>query len=325
MDLGIGHRRGARIVKPDIVVTGVLPEPVEAALADRYTVHKIDLQAAGIAALIDYIREARAIVVIPGDPINAELIAALPDHVRLIASYSTGLDHVDLTAAQARGILVTNTPDVLTDATADIAMLLLLGTLRGAANAVTLLESEQWSGWQPAQIFGWDLKDRILGIFGGGRIGTATAKRARAFGLDVIYHSRKPNVELDALGGRYFRDFKTFLGTADIVSIHAPSTPETQGIFNADAFAAMRDGSFLINTARGDLVDDDAVIAALDSQKLAGIGFDVFRGEPKLDRRYLRRPDALLLPHIGSATHETRLAMGRSVISSLDRFFAADQ
>jgi lactate dehydrogenase-like 2-hydroxyacid dehydrogenase len=310
-------------MKPSVIVTGLLPTAVQSELARRYALVQVDLRRDGAAALLAAMGTSRALVVIPGDPVDAALIGRLPQHVGLIASYSTGLDHVDCDAAAARGIRVSNTPDVLTDSTADIAMLLILGAVRGAARATALIDSGEWSGWQPSQIFGGDLRGRTLGIFGGGRIGTATARRARPFGLDIVYHSRRAGTDLDTLGARYIADFALFMETADIVSLHAPATAETRRIINADALAWMRRGSFLINTARGDLVDDDAVIAALDEGRLAGIGFDVFNGEPRLDRRYIGRPDAFLLPHIGSATHETRLAMGRCVIESLDRFFAS--
>ncbi len=200
----------------------------------------------------------------------------------------------------------------------------ILGALRGAASAVPLVQSGNWTGWQPAQIFGSDLKGRTLGIFGGGRIGAATARRAAAFGMRVAYHSRRMNADLDALGAVYMQDFDDFLGQIDVLSLHAPSTAQTRNIIDGGALAKMSSGSFLINTARGDLVDDDAVIAALSSGHLAAIGFDVFRGEPEFDRRYLGLPNAFILPHIGSATHETRQAMGESVIASLSTFFAED-
>lgn len=311
-------------MKPPVIVTGLLPAAVESELAQRYALDRVDLRRDGAPALLAAIGAARALVVIPGDPVDAALIQRLPSHVGLIASYSTGLDHVDCAAAAARGIQVSNTPDVLTDSTADIAMLLILGAVRGAARAASLINSGEWSGWQPAQIFGGDLRGRTLGIFGGGRIGAATCRRARSFGLDIVYHSRRASADLDALGAQYIASFGLFMETADIVSLHAPATAETRRVINAESLARMQRGSFLINTARGDLVDDDAVIAALDEGRLAGIGFDVFNNEPQFDRRYVGRPDAFLLPHIGSATHETRLAMGRRVIESLDRFFSDD-
>lgn len=320
------HLRWVQPVENDmtrhpIVVTGILPPVVAQALAAAYAARQVDLQRDGQAALLDALEDARAIVVIPGDPIGEDLIRALPGHVGLIASYSTGLDHIDVAAAQARGIRVTNTPDVLTDATADTAILLLLATLRGAAAAASLIQEKRWTGWQPGQIFGWDLKGRTLGIFGGGRIGVATARRARAFGMALVYHSRRASEGLDTLGARFIPDVDDFWGAADVISLHVPLSPGTRHLVNSDAIARMRRGSFLINTARGDLVDDLAVIAALKSGKLAGVGLDVFSGEPHVNPGYLGLPQAFLLPHIGSATHETREMMGKEVLKSLAAFF----
>ena len=307
--------------KAEILVTGLLPQSVDQQLKARFAVKNVDLQREGAASLLDALGNARAIVVIPGDPVDATLINALPAHIGLIASYSTGLDHIDVTAAHACGIRVTNTPDVLTDATADVAMLLLLGALRGATTAISLVRSGQWSGWQPAQIFGYDIKGRTLGIFGGGRIGAATAERAVAFGMNLTYHSRRRNEALEALGATFVQQRSEFWPSADVISLHAPSTPETRNIIDATAIARMRKGAFLINTARGDLIDDDVVISALEAGRLGGVGFDVFRNEPDFDARYSDLPNAFLLPHIGSATHETRLAMGAAVIDTLEAHF----
>lgn len=304
-----------------IIVTGILPQDVARALTVSYRVTQVDLQRDGCDTLLAAIGGARAIVVIPGDPVDGALIRALPGHVGLIASYSAGLDHVDLAAAKECGIHVTNTPNVLTDATADTAIFLLLGAVRGASQAIPLIQEGRWTGWQPAQIFGSDVTGRILGIFGAGRIGVATASRARAFGMDLVYHSRRANAKLETLGARFIGSREEFWGAADVISLHAPLTSETRHAVNQLSIAKMRDGSFIINTARGDLIDDDAVIAALDSGKLAGVGLDVFTGEPQINPAYLGRPNALILPHIGSATHETRAMMGRKVIESLDQFF----
>ena len=311
-------------VRPAIVWTADLPDDVEAMLLDRFDARLLRLRTIGASAFVDGLDDARAIVASPGDRFDAALIAALPASIGLIASYSTGLDHIDLDAADARGIIVTNTPDVLTDATADIVLLLILATVRGAMPAARLISERRWAGWQPADILGHDLKGRTLGIFGGGRIGTATARRAAAFGLDLCYHSRSRHAPLDALGAAYIPDRTAFLGACDILSLHAPSTAETWRIIDTAAIAAMRPGAFLINTARGDLVDDDAVIAAAMDGRLAGVGLDVFAGEPQHDPRYLDLPNACLLPHIGSSTHETRMAMGRSVIDSLIRHLGDD-
>lgn len=303
-----------------VIVTGTLPAEVEQALAQRYDVDRVELRSVGIEGFLSAIGAPDGVVVQPGDPVNAELIGRLPQSVRVIASYSVGLDHVDLDAAAARGLPVTNTPDVLTEATADVAMLLILGTLRGASPAAAMLREGRWAGWQPAQVFGSDLTGRTLGIFGAGRIGTATAARAKAFGMRLIYWSgRGASGPLDGLGAESLPDLDAFLGRSEVLSLHAPSNDDTRGFVNAATIEKLPKGAIIINTARGDLLNDSDVIAAARSGRLAGVGLDVFAGEPDLDRGYLDLPNAFLLPHIGSATTETRAAMGQKVIEGLGR------
>lgn len=308
--------------RPEIIYTSDLPEGVEVLLAEQYDARKVKLREVGYRQFLAQFGSARAIVACPGDPFDAQLIDSLPAAVGLIASYSTGLDHIDIVATGKRGILVTNAPDVLTDATADIAMLLILGAVRGATAASRLVRDQKWTGWRPAQIFGSDIRGKRLGILGGGRIGAATAQRAQAFGMTLSYHSRRRSNDLDALGAYYAPDLGSFLDSCDVLSLHVPATSETRNMIDAEALAKMRSGSFLINTARGDLIDDNAVISAAQSGHLAGIGLDVFRNEPALDPRYLKLSNAFLLPHIGSATDETRRAMGECVLASLDAFFS---
>lgn len=303
-----------------VILTTELPASVATEIRTDFEVRDLPLRQLGAAAFLTALGAPDAIVVAPGDPIDADLIAALPASVKLLASYSTGLDHVDVPAAAARGIEVSSTPDVLTDATADVALMLILTALRGAGPARDLLHAGQWRGWAPAQIFGRDLKGRVLGIIGPGRIGQATAQRARAFGMRLRYWSaRRRSEPLDALGAAAVPDFRSFLSGCDVLSLHCPLTAETRNLIDANAIAALPPGAVLINTARGDLVDDDAVIAALASGQLGAAGFDVFRGEPDLDPRYLTAPNTFLLPHIGSSTAETRQAMGRVVLAHLRR------
>ena len=303
-----------------VVVTGSLPRDVEVALATRYDVRKAELRALGAERFLAEIDEPDGLVVQPGDPVTAALIDGLPPSVRVVASYSVGLDHVDLAAAEWRGLPVTNTPDVLTDATADTAMLLILGALRGATPASALLRSGDWSGWQPSQVFGRDLAGRTLGVLGAGRIGTATARRAAAFGMHLVYWSgRSRSAEIEAAGAEPVEDFGAFLRRSEVLSLHAPSTSETKGLIDASVLAQLPDGAVLVNTARGDLIVDEDVIAAARFGKLFGIGPDVFADEPDLHPGYLELPNAFLLPHVGSATIETRAAMGRKVLEGLAR------
>jgi lactate dehydrogenase-like 2-hydroxyacid dehydrogenase len=302
-----------------VILTANLPPQIEQKIARQFSTEKILLQDVGTDTFIQNIGLPNAIVVIPGDPIDARLISLLPESIELIASYSTGLDHVDIAAARARNIEVSNTPDVLTDATADIAILLILGAVRGAGNAAGLIKSEAWKGWEPRQVFGSDLKNKTLGIMGPGRIGQATAERARAFGLKLVYWGRKSAPAMEQLGARPILNIEDFLGTVDILSLHLPATNQTRNIINPKALSLMKTGSFLVNTARGDLIDDEAVIEALGNGKLAGVGLDVFRGEPNIHPGYFSSTHTFLLPHIGSSTHETRKAMGDMVIASLEK------
>ncbi len=305
-----------------IVATTGLPPNVEAQLRDRFALEVLVLREIGSEAFLAWLGEPDALVVAPGDVIDAALIAALPASVKMIASYSTGIDHIDIAAADARGIAIARTPGVLTDATADIAMLLILMTVRGAAAGQRLIAQREWQGWRPDQIFGHDLAGRVLGIVGPGAIGLATARRAQAFGMEIIYWGRSAREPFDAIGARAVLDWEAFLGVADVVSLHVPSTAQTRNLIDAAAIGRMRRGACLINTARGDLIDDNAVLAALSEGRLGGVGLDVIRGEPDIDPRWYTAPNCVLLPHIGSATHESRAAMGDCVIKALTAHLA---
>lgn len=259
-----------------------------------------------------------AVICVATDPFGREVIDKLPGSVKIIATFSVGHEHVDLEAAKARGILVTNTPDVLTDATADIAMLCLLGAARRAWEAETMLRQGRWTGWTTTQLVGVHVTGKRLGIFGMGRIGRAVAQRGRGFGMEIHYTNRT-RLPADLEQGAVFHDTAEALLThSDFLSINAPSTPDTYHFLNAERIARLPDGAVVVNTARGTLVDDEALIAALKSGKLAAAGLDVFEGEPKVDPRYFDLPNAFLLPHIGSATVETRNAMGFICLDNLD-------
>lgn len=297
--------------------TAELPDEVQRLIAADYDLQRVSLRSGeslptGVAGLI----------VAPVDRLDAARIEALPSTLRVLASFSVGLDHIDLAAAARRGLPVTNTPDVLTEATADVAMLLIMSAVRGAGEAERLLRAGSWTGWTPRLVFGHDLAGRVLGVAGPGRIGLATARRALAFGMKLAYWGRSGAPAFDAAGAVHFADFETFLGAIDVLTLHVPSTPQTRRLVNAEAIAAMRRGACIVNTGRGDLIDDAALIAALHSGQIGGAGLDVFDGEPALNPGYLGAPRITLLPHIGSATHETRLAMGRSVLASLRRYLS---
>ena len=251
------------------------------------------------------------------------IIERLPARLRVIANFSVGVDHVDLDAARARGLVVTNTPDVLSDATAEIALLLLLGAARRAGEGEALVRSGRWRDWSPAFMVGTQVTGKRLGIIGMGRVGQVVACRA-ARGLDMrVHYCNRHRLPAAHEGGAEFHaSVEELLPHCDFLSLHCPATPATRGLLGVDRIALLPAGAVVVNTARGALVDDDALIAALLSGQVAAAGLDVFNGEPELDSRYRALPNTFLLPHIGSATHETRIAMGMRALDNLDAFFA---
>ena len=309
--------------KPVLLVTRCLPDAVVERAKRDYDVrlHQQD-EPLSPDAILAGAAGADAIMTAPGAPLKADLLAKLPASVRMIATFSVGFDHLDLPAAKARGIAVSNTPDVLTDATADITLLCLLGASRRAWEGQDMLRREEWVGWNPRQLMGWSLGGKRLGIYGMGRIGRAVADRARAFGMKILYHNRSrlaPELEQGAV---YYADAEEMLKASQFLSLNAPASAETDNFLDARRIALLPDGAIVVNTARGTLVDDEALIAALKSGKLAAAGIDVYRGEPKLHPGYLPLKNAYLLPHLGSATVETRNAMGFCALDNLDAFFA---
>ena len=257
-----------------------------------------------------------------GDPLTADVIDRLPDSVGILATYSVGYEHIAVEAAKARGIVVTNTPHVLNDATADVAMLCLLGAARRGAEGDRMVRAGEWVGWHSTMMLGVHVSGKRLGIFGMGRIGRAVARRARGFDMEVHYHNRSRLASALEDGAVWHDTPESLLAASDFLSINAPSTPETRRFLDAGRIAHLPDGAVVVNTARGDLVDDDALIAALRSGKVAAAGLDVFAGEPNLDPRYRELDNTFLLPHLGSASAETRDAMGYCCLDNLDAFFA---
>jgi lactate dehydrogenase-like 2-hydroxyacid dehydrogenase len=245
------------------------------------------------------------------------------NRVRLIANYGVGFDHIDLAAAKAKGIAVTNTPGVLTDATADIAITLLLMAARRTGEGERELRDGRWSGWRPTHLIGSALKGKVLGLVGMGRIAVATARRARhGFGMRIAYYGRHPcepavAAELEA---EFFPDLHPLLAASDFVSLHVPGGAETANLIDAAAIAAMKPGSYLVNTARGGVVDHEALADALDRKHLAGAGLDVFPHEPEVPEALLGLENVVLLPHLGSATAETRTAMGMKALANIEAF-----
>ena len=309
--------------KPRVLVTRKLPAEVEARLARDYDaiLNKED-RLYGPDDLIAAAEGCDALLPAPTEKLTAEVVGRLPASIRVIATFSVGFEHIDTAACKARGIVVGNTPDVLTDATADIALLLMLGAARRAYEGERMLREGRWNSWAPTFMLGIDVTGKRLGIYGMGRIGQAVAKRARAFDMKIYYHNRSRLPAEREQGAIFHARAEDMLPHCDFLSINAPASPETTGFLNAARIALLPDGAIVVNTARGPLVDDEALIAALKSGKLRAAGLDVFTGEPKIHPGYAPLPNTFLLPHLGSATRETRNGMGFKALDNLDAFFA---
>lgn len=306
-----------------LTVTRRLPEEIEARIRGDYLARfNTDDHLYTADELIEASAGADALLVTPRDVLAAAVIARLPGSVRAIATLSVGYEHIDLAAAAARGIQVTNTPGVVTDATADITMLLLLGASRRATEGQALLRSGGWRDPRPTELLGWQLTGKNLGIFGMGRIGRAVAHRARAFGMQIHYTNTKrldPQLEQDAI---FHPDFRDLLRTSSFLTLHAPATTATRHFLNAETIAFLPHGAIIVNAARGGLIDDDALIAALQTHRIAAAGLDVYEGEPNLRPEYGTLPNVFLLPHLGTATIEARTKMGMCALDNLDAAFA---
>jgi lactate dehydrogenase-like 2-hydroxyacid dehydrogenase len=259
-----------------------------------------------------------ALLITSTEKFPREVMAQVPASVRIIASFSAGHDHIDLEAARERGIRVSNTPDAVTVATAEIAMLLILGAARRAPEGERLIRDRKWFGWEPLQLLGHRLDGKRLGIYGMGRIGRALAKRARAFDMEIHYYNRRrcsPNEEQDAA---YHETLDSLLAISEFFSINTPSTPETRGFINASVFAKLPRGAIVVNTGRGDLVNDDDLIAALKSGQIAYAGLDVYKGEPKIHPGYHELENVFMLPHMGTSVIEARNEMGFAALDNID-------
>ncbi len=248
---------------------------------------------------------------------GASEIGALPARVRALATYSVGTDHIDLAAAKRRGLRVFNTPGVLADSVAENALFLMLGAARRATESIELVRSRRWAGWTPTQLVGVQLAGRTLGIFGMGNIGLRVAIRANALGMSILYCNRKPRPTGSPFAGGYRDSIRALVAEADVLLLASPSTRDTRGIVDGALLEAARPGLILVNIARGDLVDDGALVSALRDGRVRAAGLDVFAGEPRIDSRYFELPNVFMLPHIGSSTIEARLGMGRILIEAL--------
>jgi glyoxylate reductase len=309
-----------RPVRPKVTVTRELSDDVMARMEELFDavlncpdapMSRADLERA--------IADTDVLVPTITDVVDAELIAAAGPRLKLIANFGAGVDHIDLHAARERGILVTNTPGVLTEDTADMTMALILSVPRRLGEGEKLIRGGTWDGWKPGGMLGHRVNGKTLGIIGMGRIGRAVARRAHAFGIKIAYHNRHrlpESVEIE-LGAVYFPDLDAMLPNVDIVSINCPHTAETHHLINAHRLSLLHRDAYVVNTARGDIVNETDLIAALESGAIAGAGLDVYAHEPLVDPRLLRLPNTVLLPHMGSATYEGRAAMGEKVIANI--------
>lgn len=304
---------------PKLLVTRKLPDTAEKAFAARFA---CQFNPADTPLSADDICRAAegcvGIALTSMDKFNADLIGRLPQSVKIIATVSVGHEHIDLEAARARGIIATNTPGVLTDATADIALLLLLGAARGAHWGERMVRENRWPGASIVAPLGHDVSGQRLGILGMGRIGQAVAKRASAFGMTIHYHNRRPVAEAGA--ATYHATLEDMLPFCDFLSINCAMTPETRNLINARTLALLPKGAIVVNTARGGIVEDEALIAALNAGHIVAAGLDVFANEPNIDPRYRTLENVFLLPHLGSATLNTRTNMAVRALANLTAF-----
>jgi glyoxylate reductase len=312
-----------RSKRPFVIVTRKLPDPIETRMMELFTCRlNLDDKPFGKPELLAAVGRAEVLVPTVTDRIDAELLASAGPALKLIASFGTGVDHVDLAAAQQRGIIVTNTPGVLTEDTADMTMALILAVSRRLAEGERLIRSGGWSGWGPTSMLGHRIWGKRLGIVGMGRIGAALARRARGFGLSVHYHNRRPVPEEaeNALEATYWESLDQMLAHMDIVSVNCPHTPATYHLMSARRLRLLRPHAILVNTARGEIVDEEELVRLLETRAIGGAGLDVFEHEPAVDPRLRALDNVVLLPHMGSATIEGRIAMGERVIINIKTF-----
>ncbi len=310
----------APIARPKIAVTRDLADSVQARMEDLFetTLNRGD-EPLTQSQLKMAMQDIDVLVPTVTDRIDAELIETAGERLKLIANFGAGVDHIDLKAARARGIIVTNTPGVFTDDTADMTMALILSVPRRLAEGEKLVRSGTWEGWKPSGMLGHRIGGKTLGIVGMGRIGQAVAHRARAFGLRILYNNRRrlPEHLEQMLGAEYCDSLDTLIATSDIVSLHFPHNVATHEMINAELIGKMKADAYLINTSRGEIVDEEAMIQALEQGNIAGAGLDVYTHEPAVDPRLLALKNVTLLPHVGSATFEGREASGERVIANI--------
>ncbi|MDX8498172.1 D-glycerate dehydrogenase [Mesorhizobium sp. VK4C] len=314
--------------RPLVVITRKLPDPVETRMRELFDARlNVEDRPMTQPELVAAVKEADVLVPTITDHIDAALIAQAGENLKLIANFGNGVDKIDVAAAAKKGITVTNTPNVLTEDTADMTMALMLAVPRRLAEGANVLTGEKkWAGWSPTWMLGRRIWGKRLGIVGMGRIGTAVARRAKAFGLSIHYHNRHrvlPAVE-DELEATYWESLDQMLARMDIISVNCPSTPATFHLLSARRLALMQPSAYIVNTARGDIIDEESLVKLIQDGKIAGAGLDVYEHEPALNSKLLKlaaRGKVVLLPHMGSATLEGRIDMGEKVIINIRAFF----
>ena len=312
--------------KPRILVTRRWPAAVETVLSERFdtTLNKDDT-ALDAAQLREALHIYDAVLPTVSDKLPAALFEGQTIRTKILGNFGVGFNHIDIAAAREKGVVVTNTPGVLTDCTADLAMLLLLSAARRSGEGERELRAGAWSGWRPTHLVGTKVTGKTVGIIGFGRIGRAFAQRCHfGFGMDVVFHNRSAIDPMEAAryGAVQLQRIEDVLEVSDFVSLHCPGGAGNRHLMNAARFAVMKPGAFLINTARGDVVDEAALISALEQGKIRGAGLDVYEAEPNIPERLRAMDNVVLLPHLGSATEETRTAMGMKVADNVIAFFA---
>lgn len=312
--------------RPTVVVTRRLPAAVEERIAQTFDAKlNKDDHPFSAAELQQALQGADALLPTVTDRFTAQVLDVQPLRAKILANFGVGFNHIDITAAKTCGLVVTNTPDVLTDDTADDAVMLMLMVARRAGEGERFVRAGNWTGWRPTQLLGTKVSGKTLGLIGIGRIGRAVARRARlGLGMRVLFHDPYPPPAqvIAELGVEPRHTVEEVLRDADFVSLHSPATPETHHLINAQRLALMKSSAFLINTARGDIVDEAALVAALKAKRIAGAALDVFEREPQVSPDLLTMENVVLLPHLGSATQETRVAMGLRALENLEAFFA---
>ena len=311
--------------KPRILVTRRWPEPCEARLRESFDVSfNADNHPLTLDELRAALRDYDAVLPTVSDKLPAEIFEVPPLRCRLLANFGVGFNHIDIEAARQRGIAITNTPGVLTESTADIAMMLMLMAARRAGEGERLLRAGQWTGWHPTQLLGTQVTGKTLGLIGFGRIAQAMATKAHfGFGMPIVFYTPRPAAPelLQHFQARQLDSIEAVMGEADFVALHCPGSAANYHLITAEHLSRMKPSAILINTARGDVIDNKALIEALKERKIAAAGLDVYEGEPNLDPGFLELDNAVLLPHLGSATQETRIAMGMRVIDNTEAFF----